>query len=50
MWHIGRDKWYLFDVGVILKVVSLYRDESELDVDLFNDDGNNLTLFELIIF
>jgi hypothetical protein len=27
MWDNGRDEWYLFDVVIILEVVSLYRDE-----------------------
>jgi hypothetical protein len=31
MWHISRDEIYLFDVDVILQVVSFYRDEPELD-------------------
>jgi hypothetical protein len=36
----------------ILEVVALYHDEPELEVSLFNDDGeeNNSTLFELIVF
>jgi hypothetical protein len=42
MLHIIRDEWYLFDADVILEVVNLYCGESELNVTLFNDDGNNL--------
>jgi hypothetical protein len=52
MWNTGTDEWYIFDVVVILDVVSHYRDESELDATIFNGDEerNNLTLFELIAF
>jgi hypothetical protein len=52
MWDIGKDEWDLFNVVVVLEVVSLYRDEPELETTLFNDDGetNNLTLFNLIAF
>jgi hypothetical protein len=46
------DEYNLFDVALILEVVSLYHDEPEPEVALFNDDEekNNLTHFELIAF
>jgi hypothetical protein len=48
--NIGRDKWDLFDVTVILEVASLHRDELELESALFNDDRGKNNFFELIVF